>query len=199
MPSTGRIRIVGGLFRRTVIPVPDVKGLRPTPDRVRETVFNWLDQQIPGARCLDLFAGSGALGIEAASRGAITVVINDASRVAYSSIKRLADKLAASKDVATAKAASGIDVRSRDAIDLLNTLRAQTCQFDVIFLDPPFQSELARTIEPLIASLLAPNGAIYLEASEPVTEYAGLKTVRSKKAGQVHYHLLNALSDLEPA
>ncbi len=193
MSARGRIRIVGGLFRRTIVPVPGVEGLRPTPDRVRETVFNWLDADIVGAHCLDLFAGSGALGIEAASRGAAAVLVNDSNRSAHASVKSLVDKLLNSADEATARAAAVLDVRNNDAVDLLNVLQAERRQFDLVFIDPPFRTQHLQAIEPLVAGLLAPQGRIYLESDESVTEYAGLRTARHKKAGQVHYHLLNTI------
>jgi len=199
MSAPGKIRIVGGLFRRTAVPVPNVKNLRPTPDRVRESVFNWLDSTITGARCLDLFAGSGALGIEAASRGAQSVLINDADRIAYRSIKAIADKLRASRDEPTCSAAQTLDIRNQDAVSLLNQLIGQSRQFDLIFLDPPFQSGLLESIEPLIAGLLAPDGAVYLESDQQFTEYANLQTAKNNKAGQVYYHLLNTNSDVESA
>jgi 16S rRNA (guanine966-N2)-methyltransferase len=199
MTAPGKVRIVGGLFRRTVVPVPNVRNLRPTPDRVRESVFSWLDPYITSARCLDLFSGSGALGIEAASRGAQTVLVNDANRDAYRSIKALVDKLAASSDAPTRKAAQSIDVRNQDAVSLLNELIRDNQRFDLIFLDPPFQSALLEATQPLISSLLATGGALYLESDQPFTEYAGLQTAKSKKSGQVHYHLLNFNSDVELA
>ena len=142
MSGPGKIRIVGGLFRRTVVSVPDVQDLRPTPDRVRESVFGWLEPGIRGAKCLDLFAGTGALGIEAASRGAQLVLINDVNRKAYQHIKALTDKLVASVDEPTRNAALRIDVRRQDAVSLLRQLSASAMRFDLIFLDPPFQSGL---------------------------------------------------------
>lgn len=197
--AAGQVRIVGGLFRRTVLPVPEVRGLRPTPDRVRETLFNWLDQRIVGARCLDLFAGTGALGFESASRGAASVLINDSNRQARQAIAKVVGKLSDSTDQPTRNAAQTIELQSQEATVLMRQLKARQSSFDVIFLDPPFESELLVQIEPIVIDLLAPNGAIYIESDQPITEFAGLQTVRRKKSGQVYYHLLDTTANSDSA
>lgn len=199
MAATGKIRIIGGLFRRTAVPVPNVAHLRPTPDRVRESLFGWVEQLIGGARCLDLFAGSGALGIESASRGASQVLINEVNANAYRGIESLVDKLASSSDEPTRSAAQSIDVSKQDAVLLAKQLLRENRKFDLIFLDPPFQTGLLQAVEPFVTDLLAPGGAVYIESDQLITEYAGLRTVKNKKAGQVYYHLLNTTSDVEPA
>ncbi|MDR5853492.1 16S rRNA (guanine(966)-N(2))-methyltransferase RsmD [Caballeronia sp. LZ062] len=178
------IRIIGGNWKRTPLPVLDLEGLRPTPDRVRETLFNWLGQDLDGQRCLDLFAGSGALGFEAASRGASRVLMVERSARAAAQLRANLDRLAA----------RNIEVAEADALRLAAGLAPGS--FDVIFLDPPFGDHalLARALE-LAAPLAAPDGAIYVECGEPL-EPAGIEALtgwtvtREGKAGAVRYHLL---------
>lgn len=178
----GQLRIIGGQWKRTPIPVENVPGLRPTPDRVRETLFNWLGQRLDGKHCLDLFAGSGALGLEAASRGAASVVLIDQDAGCCRRIEQLIEKLRA-QDRMTCIRASGYDWISR-------TSRS----FDLIFLDPPYASDLLAKSLPLAARALSPEGLIYLESDRPFepgkAAAAGLRLVRADKAGGVHYHLL---------
>ncbi len=130
-PAAGRgkphtIRIIGGDWKRTPLPVLDLDGLRPTPDRVRETLFNWLGQDLEGRRCLDLFAGSGALGFEAASRGAASVVMVERHPRAAQQLRALKDKLAA----------RAIEIAEADALRIAAGLAPRS--FDVVFVDPPF-------------------------------------------------------------
>ncbi len=163
--------------------VVDAPGLRPTPDRVRETVFNWLGQRLDGWRCLDLYAGTGALGLEAASRGAAAVVLVERDA-------RVAGALRAAKERLDADA---VEVVAGDAATYLSNTRHR---FDLVFLDPPFGSaELARVL-PRLAAVLAPGAAVYVEADRPLAPdvpplaaVPGLVTHRADKAGQVHYHL----------
>ncbi|VXB48193.1 putative methyltransferase [Burkholderia sp. 8Y] len=178
------IRIIGGNWKRTPLPVLDLEGLRPTPDRVRETLFNWLGQDLDGQRCLDLFAGSGALGFEAASRGASRVLMVERSARAAAQLRANQDRLAA----------RNIEIAEADALRLAAGLAPGS--FDVIFLDPPFgdQALLARALE-LAAPLAAPDGAIYVECGEPlepaaIEALAGWIVAREGKAGAVRYHLL---------
>jgi 16S rRNA (guanine966-N2)-methyltransferase len=179
-----RVRIIGGLWKRSPLAVVDLPGLRPTPDRVRETLFNWLGHDLSGWRCLDLYAGSGALGFEAASRGADRVVLVERDA-------RAADGLRAAKARLKADA---IEVVQGDAVAWLARSGEQ---FDLVFLDPPFDgAELARAL-PRIAPVLAPGAALYVESPTPLTPDAppldavpGLQAHRADKAGQVHYHLL---------
>jgi 16S rRNA (guanine(966)-N(2))-methyltransferase RsmD len=187
-PSRGgkphTIRIIGGEWKRTPLPVLDLDGLRPTPDRVRETLFNWLGQDLSGQRCLDMFAGSGALGFEAASRGAARVVMVERSGKAAAQIRANQTKLGA----------RNIEVAEADALRLVASLARGS--FDVIFLDPPFgdQALLLRALE-LTAPLVARDGAIYVECGDAldltgIDALAGWTVVREGKAGAVRYHLL---------
>lgn len=177
----GRIRIVGGRWRGRRLPVPELPGLRPTPDRVRETLFNWLAPVIGGSVCLDLFAGTGALGLEAASRGAKRVVLVDEStRVVESLRDRVADLGAAEVEVHRAEG--------------LGWLRRAGERFDVVFLDPPFRRGLLAPACALLEEreLLVAGGYAYLEAEETVKPEdlpPRWELVRSGRAGDVRYHL----------
>lgn len=181
--SRNRLRIIGGEHRGRQITFADSAGLRPTADRVRETLFNWLQGVMPGARCLDLFAGSGALGFEAASRGARRVVmVESAPRVA----QRLED------NVATLGLAGRVTVACTDA---LAWLAHPAESFDVVFVDPPFAADLVPGIIDRLAchGWLAPRAWVYIEQdaqqSLPCLP-AGWQVVRDKRAGQVAYRLL---------
>ncbi len=146
------IRIIGGDWKRTPLPVLDLDGLRPTPDRVRETLFNWLGQRLDSQRCLDLFAGSGALGFEAASRGAARVLMVERNARAAGQLRANQAKLAA----------SAIEIVEADALRLAASLAPGS--FDVVFLDPPFgESLLGRALE-LAAPLVSADGFLYVEA-----------------------------------
>jgi 16S rRNA (guanine966-N2)-methyltransferase len=187
-PSRGgrphTIRIIGGDWKRTPLPVLDLEGLRPTPDRVRETLFNWLGQSLDGLRCLDLFAGSGALGFEAASRGAARVLMVERSGRAAAQLKANQARLAA----------RNIEIVEADALRLAASLAPNS--FDVVFLDPPFgdKSMLDRALE-LAAPLVSPDGALYVESGEfvdatRIPALTGWSVTREGRAGAVHYHLL---------
>ena len=172
----GKIRIVGGEYRGRRIAVPARPGLRPTPDRVRETLFNWLGQRLEGLACLDLFAGSGALGFEAASRGAARVVMVEQDRSAFLSLKETKALLGAAQ----------VDLVQGDAFGYLQRAAEQ---FDVVFLDPPFgQNALPRVLERL-AGRLAPAARVYVESERPVEDDAWRELKRAR-AGQVSYQLL---------
>jgi 16S rRNA (guanine966-N2)-methyltransferase len=176
------VRIIGGLWKRSKLPVADRPGLRPTPDRVRETLFNWLGQDLAGWRCLDAFAGSGALGFEAASRGAAEVVLieRDAALVA---------SLAAAKARLKAEA---IRVERADALQWM--ARAEPGRFDLVLLDPPFDAPLAVPAMAAASRIVAAGGFVYVEAAQAVEaaaiEAAGLEAWRAAQAGAVHFHLL---------
>lgn len=172
----GRVRIVGGSLRSRLIDVPGRPGLRPTPDRVRETLFNWLGQELDGLACLDLFAGSGALGFEAASRGAARVVMVESDPVAVASLRENRDRLAASR-VAI--------VRS----DALSFLDGKPEIFDVVFLDPPFRQNLLPAVSARLASWLSRETRIYVEAPHPV-DVEGWTMLKQGHAGQVHFQLM---------
>ena len=185
-----RVRIIGGQWRRTLIPVPAVPGLRPTPDRVRETLFNWLGQDLTGWRILDLFAGTGALGFEAASRGAQSVLMVERDSKALASLHTVRQRLNAQQ----------VGLEAGDAMAVAARLAlTQAREFDLVFLDPPFGADWPTRIRPLLGPLLAAGGWVYLEAETklnhqaeayPAWADAGFTVVRSASAGRVHYHLL---------
>lgn len=178
-PVRGRnqLRIIGGQYRRRILPFPDGEGLRPTPDRVRETLFNWLGQELYGLRCLDLFAGSGALGFEAASRSAKRVVMVELARPA-------AESLRANKALLKADA---IDITQGDAV---GWLARNTEQFDVVFLDPPFATDLLSRVMPLLPAALSADARVYIETANWPALGAEWVVEREGKAGVVRYGLL---------
>lgn len=157
--------------------MPGAPGLRPTPDRVRETLFNWLGQDLSGWLCLDLFAGSGALGLEALSRGAARVVAVERDRRVAETLRQTADALGA----------DGYELHCSDARAFL--ARERRC-FDAIFVDPPFSERRSQDLWTALAQRLRPAGRLYVEAPERVSPPAGWTLLRSDRAGQVHYHLL---------
>ncbi len=174
----GRLRIVGGEWRRRVLRFPDAESLRPTPDRVRETLFNWLGQELSGLSCLDLFAGSGALGLEAASRGADRVVLVERA-------PGVAEALAA--NVRLLGAGGRVELVRQDALKFaLSTPLA----FDVIFLDPPYRQGWIEKLCPLLPRLANPDAVVYAEAESPLDGIGDWRTVRRGQAGQVFYHLM---------
>ncbi|WP_028536826.1 16S rRNA (guanine(966)-N(2))-methyltransferase RsmD [Paludibacterium yongneupense] len=171
-----KVRIIGGDYRRRLLPFPAVDGLRPTPDRVRETVFNWLGQRLDGLSCLDLFAGSGALGFEAASRGAARVVMVEKSRQVAASLE----------GNRTALGAAAVSIAVQDA---MLYLRSAHERFDVVFLDPPYALDLLPQALSRVEAVLAEDGVVYFEARAwPGLE--GWEVERKDRAGQVHYGLL---------
>ncbi len=175
--TANRVRIIGGQYRRRLLDFPGGAGLRPTPDRVRETLFNWLGQDLPGWTCLDLFAGSGALGFEAASRGAARVVM----------IERDAQALAALEKNRTQLAASQVDIQRADALAWLANSREA---FDLVFVDPPFDSGLAEAVLADLARHLKPGGQAYVEQGTDVEAPPGFIIHRSGRAGRSHFALL---------
>lgn len=179
----GSFRIIGGDHRSRRLSFPDVEGLRPTTDRVRETVFNWLQHNIPGARVLDLFAGSGALGFEAASRGAAHVQFVELSPAAYRALSDNSKLLNLEAEIA-----------HDNALSFLKKQGASSSGFDIVFLDPPFRKDLLADVLSLLESsaLLNPDALVYIETE---SELAALpippswQELKSKKAGQVSYRL----------
>ena len=191
--STHQVRIIGGQWRRTPLPVLDAEGLRPTPDRVRETVFNWLTHLIDGdwehVTCLDLFAGSGALGFEAASRGAQRVVMVENHTPAVRQLEANKEKLQATQ----------VEIQRGDALALLQGLSTRTTSangFQLIFADPPYHQNWLAKIMPICEQLLASGGLIYVESEhsldgDEIPDWmAPWEVVRADKAGVVFYHLL---------
>jgi len=172
------VRIVGGEWRRRVLRFPDSQGLRPTPDRVRETLFNWLGQDLGGQHCLDLFAGSGALGFEAASRGADRVVLVEQAPRVLATLKENAGLLGAGTRVEI--------VRS----DALQYLVSTGSKFDTIFLDPPYSKGWIDRLAEYLPTVLNEDGAIYVEAEYEIDSLGDWRTVRRGRAGEVNFHLL---------
>jgi len=172
-----RVRIIGGRFRRRLLDFPGSTGLRPTPDRVRETVFNWLGQDLPDWVCLDLFAGSGALGFEAASREAGRVVMIERDRDAHAALEKNRAVLGANQ----------VEVLRADAMAWLANTRET---FDLVFVDPPFDSGLAAPVLADIARVLKPGGFAYVEQGEMVVAPPGFIIHRNGRAGRSHFALL---------
>jgi 16S rRNA (guanine(966)-N(2))-methyltransferase RsmD len=187
-----QVRIIGGQWKRTPLPVLSALGLRPTPDRVRETVFNWInhlrDGDWAGAQVLDLFAGSGALGLEAASRGARSVTMIDSNAQVTRQLEEIRQKLKA----------DNVQIVRGDAVAAAQGAAARGQRYDLIFLDPPYQQGLLERTLPLCAALLAPGGLVYAETGlalefadgEQPEWLAPWDIVRADKAGMVFYHLL---------
>ncbi len=159
---TGTVRIVGGRWRGSKLPVPEREGLRPTADRVRETVFNWLQPVVPGARVLDLFAGSGALGLEALSRGARTATLIERDHELAMNLRATLERLRRG-DAPDVDCAA--EVLHTDALAWLAAAPAEPTQaYDVIFLDPPFASDMWRTVLDALPPWLADDAWLYLES-----------------------------------
>jgi len=171
------VRIIGGEWRSRIISFPSRPDLRPTPDRVRETVFNWLGQDLTGRSCLDLFAGSGALGFEAASRGAARVVL----------IERDAVALKALTDNARALGAVGVEVKHADALEFL---RDDKAHYDVVFIDPPFRAEYLPRVFAALSQRLATGAMVHVEAPHVHAAAPGFEVRRSSRAGAVTHQLL---------
>lgn len=176
-----RFRIIGGEWRSRRFVFPDEPGLRPSPDRVRETLFNWLSPVLPGARCVDLFSGSGALGLEALSRGAASVEFVDRSRAALASIQEHLQVLKCDAGFTTQADVSGWLGRAQEA-------------FDVVFLDPPFGAGLVAPTLTALADrgLVQPGSRVYIESEATIGAPAlpeGWNLHRQGRAGRVGYHL----------
>ena len=184
--SAGEVRIIGGRLRGRRIAVPDAPGLRPTPDRVRETLFNWVGPKMAGARVLDLFAGTGALGLEALSRGAAAVTLVEQQRVAVTALQETVQRL-------------GVPEVRVVATDALSFLASDQGQYDLILLDPPFAADLlAPAVQAIVRhQRLAPDGVVYMEQPRdagPPALPEGWNLHRSGRAGEVGYYLLHGAS-----
>ncbi len=171
------MRITGGAWRSRLLNVASASGLRPTPDRVRETLFNWLGQDLAGWRCLDLFAGSGALGFEAASRGAANVAMVECNPRAFALLKQHAQALGADR----------VELIRGDA---LKFAAAASQAYDLVMLDPPYHQGWLARIEPWLGTLLMPDGRLYVEAEVPLQSLGDFVAVKSGRAGQVCYQLM---------
>lgn len=188
--TSQQVRIIAGMWKRTPLAVIDAPGLRPTPDRVRETLFNWLDflwqRNWQTKRCLDLFAGSGALGLEAASRGAAQVTLVETYLPAVQQLEKIQVKLQAQQ----------VAIIRGDAKVIAQRLIAKDELFDIIFLDPPFHQDILSAMLPLCVTLLHPDGYLYLESEKALTpsdlpdEIKKWQMVRCDCAGKVFFHLL---------
>jgi 16S rRNA (guanine966-N2)-methyltransferase len=188
-PQPGRLRIVAGNWRSRLLQIADVPGLRPTSERVRETLFNWIGPEIAGASCLDLFAGTGALGLEALSRGASRTVFVEKSPAAAKVLQANATSLGATQ----------AHILQTDAVAFLQT--DSDDKFDIVFLDPPFASdnisELCRLLDE--SRILASNARIYLEEdrNRPApTLPAGWRVLKTKNAGNVRYSLVSCATEV---
>ncbi len=185
--SRNSVRIIGGGWRGRRVSFPDIPGLRPTPDRVRETLFNWLQDRIAGARCLDLFAGSGALGLEALSRGAKELVFVEQ---AVAAARALQEQLIRFGGQARAQVAE---------MGAARYLRSVPQAFDIVFLDPPFGRDALAEYVPLLdeGQWLKPGALVYLEnekkAGVPPLP-AHWQLLKSKSAGEVGYHLARVVA-----
>ncbi len=175
--NANEVRIVGGTWRSRRIRFTPREGLRPTPDRVRETLFNWLGQDLTGSSCLDLFAGSGALGFEAASRNAQRVVMVERDRAACEALR-------ANKAL--------LDARQVELVrgDALEFICGNNGLFDVVFLDPPFDADYWARLVPALPGLLNPDAFVYCESGAAVEWGEGWQVAKSGRAGQVIYQLL---------
>ena len=179
------LRLIGGQWKRSKLPVLDKPGLRPTPDRVRETLFNWLGHDLTGWRCLDAFAGSGALGFEAASRGAAEVLLLERDADLVRSLRASQQRLQASL----------LQVEQADALAWMARCAPQ--RFDLVLLDPPFGAGLQPAALAVAAPLVGPGGSLYLESPAVLNDAelpAGFALWRAARAGLVHYHLLRRSS-----
>ncbi len=178
------VRINAGEWRSRLIKFPDAIGLRPTPERVRQTVFNWLGQDLSGLSCLDLFAGTGVMGFEALSRGALTATLVEKSTSAYKA-------LIENKQLLKAEQAS---LRHQDALQFLSQ---NSQKFNLIFLDPPYHMQWLDKVLPQLLSHLLEGGLVYAEsefALDPSSEMMqGWQTIKQSKAGNVFYHLLKSV------
>ena len=180
--SSNQVRINAGVWRSRLLKFPDVEGLRPTPERVRQTVFNWLGQDLTGKTCLDLFAGTGAFGFEALSRNAKNVVMVENSSAAYHALLQNQQLLDATNSQILRQ-------------DVLVYLSQNTQQFDIIFCDPPYHKDWLNKILTTLNQHLSPNGMLYIEAEFALesSELLGAwQLIKQNKAGNVYYHLLKS-------
>lgn len=181
------VRINAGEWRSRLIKFPEVEGLRPTPERVRQTVFNWLGQDLSTKTCLDLFAGTGVMGFEALSRNASAVTMIELAKPAYQALIQNQQNLQA----------SNAKILQQDAMQYLANAQQQ---FDIVFCDPPFKKGWIEKLLPQLPAVLKAEGIVYIEAEFALDKanIAGFESqwqvIKQKKAGNVHYHLLRVLA-----
>jgi len=180
--KANRVRVIAGLWRSRLIEFPSVAGLRPSPDRVRETLFNWLGRDLTGMVCLDLFAGSGALGFEALSRGAASVVMVEKNPVAVNALRKNAQTLGA----------TNLSIVRGDALEFARGARSR---FDIIFIDPPYGLGLQTAALAAVVGSLRAGGRVYVESDSVLDALRGWRVLRRSRAGKVHFHLLERESD----
>src|SRR5262249_15820165 len=176
MPQN-RVRVIGGQWRSRLLRFPPAPGLRPTPDRVRETLFNWLGQDLTGRACLDLFAGSGALGFEAASRGAKRVVMVEQNTETFNALQASAKSLAA----------RAVELRRGDSLEFLHHGDGI---YDIVFLDPPFRADYLPRVLPALTPRLAANALVHVEAPQMPELLPSWEVCRGGRAGAVFHQLL---------
>ncbi|MEN9472740.1 MAG: hypothetical protein RLZZ495_829 [Pseudomonadota bacterium] len=198
--APGEIRLIGGQWRRIRLKVSNLPGLRPTPDRVRETLFNWLGQDLSGLRCVDAFAGTGALGFEAASRGAAEVILVEQDSTLIAPLQRALAQLLALEMPEPITPPQKITVQRGDGVAALKHLAPQSTH--IIFLDPPFASDYYAAALQAAERALMPNGSIYLESPKAWTDalleeigLTGLTIHRHLKAGAVHAHIVRKTTE----
>jgi 16S rRNA (guanine(966)-N(2))-methyltransferase RsmD len=175
-----RVRITGGAWRSRLVQVVDAQGLRPTPDRVRETLFNWIGQDLSGLACLDLFAGSGILGFEAASRGAAGVVLVERDPRVVATLRRNAETLGGER----------LEVVRADALEFALGCARQDRKFDLVMLDPPYRQSWLERLWSVLPAIVQQEARLYVEAEAAVAPPTPWRISRQGRAGQVHYHLL---------
>lgn len=184
MSAQNSVRISAGIWRSRLLQFPSAQGLRPTPDRVRQTLFNWLGQDLTGLRCLDLFAGSGVLGFESLSRGASSVVMVDAQREVYQALNNNLQTLQRGHPQPIPA-----QIVKADALQFLASCKVL---FDVMYIDPPYHQDWLSQLLPIIPAHLAPGGFLYVEAESALSAAEGLDIIKTGRAGRVYYHLLKA-------
>ena len=180
--TSNQVRINAGIWRSRLLKFPDVEGLRPTPERVRITVFNWLGQDLTGKTCLDLFAGTGAFGFEALSRNAKSVTMIENSRPAYNALLQNQTLLYNQTSLA-----ENCQILNQDALLFLAN---NSQKFDVIFCDPPYNKSWLDKLLPFLNQHLDADGMLYVEAEFEIKSDATWQVIKQNKAGNVYYHLL---------
>jgi 16S rRNA (guanine966-N2)-methyltransferase len=190
MAANNRVRIGGGEWRSRLLSFPDIPGLRPTPDRVRQTLFNWLGQELHGLHCLDLFSGTGVLGFEALSRGAASLVMVEKSLAAYKALQE-------NKALLKTGAAHLFHMDAAQYLSRRPSLSPNPeVPFDIVFLDPPYNQGLLASILPELKPHLSADSLVYAEAEYALENAQEWQVLKHGKAGNVYYHLLRPIFPL---